>query len=191
MKKKKKKKKKKVLCVDTTALFGGETDGKVLNDLWLYNITQNRWSQPNVSSFSSPNMPPPRKRTNAIFMEGRLLMFSGEIINDFWEFIFPRNCLEYDSCSSCTNSPGCGWCSTNPRGYECVPGYNIMPYIPEDCLTPKNTTQNSFSTNIGLCPVGVCPIWVIAIVTFICSVGLFVGWHFLEVFEDRHEDGHV
>eukprot|EP01126_Amoeba_proteus_P047569 TRINITY_DN5434_c0_g1_i4.p1 TRINITY_DN5434_c0_g1~~TRINITY_DN5434_c0_g1_i4.p1 ORF type:complete len:373 (-),score=91.01 TRINITY_DN5434_c0_g1_i4:288-1406(-) len=169
-------------------LFGGDQDNIPLNDLWVYNVTQKRWFQPNISAEAVPS---PRRMSNYIFLEGMLLIFSGEgntsepLFRDFWQIFFPRDCFHYQTCATCTSSSGCGWCSSNPEGYRCLSGHNVTPYIEGECVSGGNI--GVFSTNIGVCPIGVCPSWVIALIVVICSFGLFVAWHFLEKWEDNLE----
>lgn len=59
-------------------VFGGELqDGNLTNDLWLYNLTLNKWTE---LAMNDTVKPPPLAEHSATVVDGILYIFGGE----FW-----------------------------------------------------------------------------------------------------------
>ena len=60
---------------DSMVLFGGESqNGSLHNDLWLYNITQDRWTELTVNDTTRP---PPVTKHAATVVDDKLFIFGG------------------------------------------------------------------------------------------------------------------
>ena len=61
---------------DNMVLFGGELqNGSLTNDLWLYNITLNKWTELAVNDVAKP---PPLAEHTATLVDDKLYIFGGE-----------------------------------------------------------------------------------------------------------------
>lgn len=63
------------LYADSMVLFGGESqNGSLNNDLWLYNITQDRWTELTVNDTMKPS---PVTEHTATVVDDKLYIFGG------------------------------------------------------------------------------------------------------------------
>lgn len=61
---------------DSMVLFGGELqNGSLTNELWLYNITLNKWTELAVNDVAKP---PPLAEHTATLVDDKLYIFGGE-----------------------------------------------------------------------------------------------------------------
>ncbi|XP_078380393.1 multiple epidermal growth factor-like domains protein 8 isoform X1 [Oculina patagonica] len=68
------------LYLDSMVLFGGELqNGSLNNDLWLYNITQNKWTELAVNDVTKP---PPLAEHTATIVDDKLYIFGGRTMSD-------------------------------------------------------------------------------------------------------------
>lgn len=59
-------------------LFGGESqNGSLINDLWLYNLTLNKWVELAVNSTIRP---PPVAEHTATLVDDKLYIFGGKLL---------------------------------------------------------------------------------------------------------------
>lgn len=66
------------LYLDAMVLFGGELqDGNLTNDLWLYNLTLNEWTELAVNDTDKP---PPLAEHTATVVDDKLYIFGGEFL---------------------------------------------------------------------------------------------------------------
>ena len=64
------------LYLDAMMVFGGELqDGNLTNDLWLYNLTLNKWTELGMNNTVKP---PPRAEHSATVVNDVLYIFGGE-----------------------------------------------------------------------------------------------------------------
>lgn len=90
-------------------LFGGDANGRCLNDLWVYDYNNNEWKLLNFSIYEkSANQQPSRRRKSSICLYGdKIYIFGGETdtliensyipLNDVWEFnLITEEFTQYD-----------------------------------------------------------------------------------------------
>ena len=66
------------LYLDSMVLFGGELqNGSLTNDLWLYNITLNKWTELAVNDAFKP---PPLAEHTANVVDDKLYIFGGKFV---------------------------------------------------------------------------------------------------------------
>jgi len=166
----------------TFIIFGGEVGGQTMNDTWSYNLLAKNWTHisPRVISSEKWSYLAPRQMSNVAYVYGRLFIFSGLVstnttANDFWELIISSDCFDLtNSCGACVITEGCGWCSGNRDGYQCIPGHDNMPYVNDSCFslpTPAYTND--------LCPPEGFPGWIIALIIVITIFAIGVVWYFV------------
>lgn len=64
------------LYLDAMVVFGGELpDGNLTNDLWLYNLTLNKWTE---LAMNDTVKPPPLAEHSATVVDDILYIFGGE-----------------------------------------------------------------------------------------------------------------
>ena len=64
------------LYLDAMVVFGGELqDGNLTNDLWLYNVTLNKWTE---LATNDTVKPPPLAEHSATVVDDILYIFGGE-----------------------------------------------------------------------------------------------------------------
>lgn len=155
-------------------LYGGNLEKDVtFHDLWSYNFKNNSWKQ-----FFPKATPGSREKTNYISSYGRIILYGGEhnataSFSDLWVLVIETDCYSYGwDCFHCAQSVGCGWCNSNPLGYQCVAGHDYA-YINYTCNNTSNNFLNNFTKDYLMCPIVGFPGWIVALLTL--TVPILIG----------------
>jgi len=158
-------------------IFGGEdyNTHELLNDIWVYNLKNMTWAEL-TPTMDGKAYPEPRENAAFVYSGGRFFLFSGAGINnasipDFWQLVITEDCYHRIDCDECVNTVGCGWCSTNEYGFECVPGTNKAPFVDANCH------KGDFDSDLTICPADAFPGWIVALIIVASILVIGVVWY--------------
>eukprot|EP01126_Amoeba_proteus_P036713 TRINITY_DN3747_c0_g1_i8.p1 TRINITY_DN3747_c0_g1~~TRINITY_DN3747_c0_g1_i8.p1 ORF type:complete len:377 (-),score=66.76 TRINITY_DN3747_c0_g1_i8:497-1627(-) len=103
-------------------IFGGH--GKeLLNDVWMFDINDETWSQVGLPLIGKGSWPSPREMFGSAYYGGRFIVFGGNsahnmATNELWQFVMNKDCQWKTTCQDCSLVIGCGWCEGNDVPYK-------------------------------------------------------------------------
>jgi len=146
---------------DTLFVFGGLTSLGASSAAYSYDLKNFNWT-----ILSTASLPAARYASAIVPLTNRAILFAGassdtnSVYADAWQFVSENQCLG-KSCEDCTSpsTTGCGWCSGNSAGFQCVAGASDASYVASSC-SPANGTYTTDTLN---CPEPF-PSWAIALI---------------------------
>jgi hypothetical protein len=154
---------------NSVVIFGGKTSlatNASTNAVYLYYPSTQQ-----VSSLMT-NLPSPRSQASLLSNGNRVFVYGGienNTYSDIWQLVSQKYCLVL-GCNDCVSTVGCGWCSSNTGGLNCVAGNATATYVNGTC-----TENTSYASSTSQCP-NEFPSWAIALIVIggVVFIGIIV-----------------
>jgi len=153
-------------------IYGGQGANNALNDMWVYNISGNSWTQLNVSSSARTKVATAANANRFFLFGGSDSIGTSAVFNDLYQFVVQKDCYN-TNCMNCVVTPNanCGWCPDNPANSQCIAGVGSKPFVAGTCAKVDNFSQDSND-----CPEIGFPSWAIALIVIggVVLIGIVV-----------------